>query len=724
MRSALAALLLFALVSLAVAQPSVVALEPESDILGLAVGGGYLAAAFANSTVAVYGLPSLTLQSLRQWELANVKIVGAGTLDNGLAVFALSNGTVLALDPKSGQIAWRADIASGLVERAVVRERWIVAVSKYSYRTEKGSVLLDRVLVYDAKLKATTFKVDRSSDIRLVYAFDVRVSGNLLLLVGIDTTCEICKLTDTYVVVYNLSSYERVFIKRIGECKADLNDRTLVVARVADGEGFLYDVLTGSWWQFELGAKVLDARARGGEGYVLAQRSSERVELYRVRAQTVVKVKEYPEGYLIAFLNGTPLIVGRVSVYVGDWKLSPMGWQPPWGPSAIFEYEEGVVVLYGRWLVLHVSLANTVSGGSEAKAVLTVLTEAGAVVEVVPLGVTVEANSTGVAVLALPAGSYEVKASKNGFLPRSANVTVAAGDRKTLELKLTPAQPPEPKASLSVVVKGLPANGTGDYKLEVVASNGSVIESVSLGNFSLEVPAPSVYTFRVFADGCVPRNETLQLSPGGRGVVVIECGRREESPVNPIQSSSEPDATADRARELAARLASYVQINATRSRPLVRNLPQLRDIEGRSVELAEGVKLLVFFYTKCTGCSFLVPKLKDLNVEVIMISPSSYDSEASLRSYSEHVNASGWYWVLDEGAKLTELFNVSAFPTVVVMEDGRVVFVGVGAAEEAQQLAGMATTLLARIADWLLDPAIAAIALGAALLLISEKLRR
>jgi hypothetical protein len=663
------------------------------------------------------------LQFLTRWELVTAKIVDAGALDNGLVVFVLSNGTALALDPMSGQVVWKAGIAGGRLERAAVRGRWVVAVSKYSYSTEKGSLELDRVLVYDAKLKAVTFKIDRSSDIRLVYAFNVKISGNLLLLVGIDTTCEICKLTDTYVVVYNLSSFERVFAERVGECKADLDGRTLLAARTEDGASFLYDLLAGSRWQFSVGARVLDARVKAGEGYVLVQQSGGKVELYRVCAQSVAKVGTYPEGYALALLNKTPLVVGRASVYVDGQRISPVEYEPPWKPSSILEYGEGVVVLYGRWLLLHVHSVGTLLRGFETTAVLTVLTEPGARVEALPLGVSEVANSSGVAVLTLPTGSYEVKVSKSGFRPAIANITVATGDRKTLELRLTPLQPSESKAFLSIVVKGLPANSTNDRMLEIVADNGSVIESRGLGNLTLEITAPGVYTLRVLADGCIPKNETLQLSLGDRELVLIECRGREASPENPVQNSTMPITASARTSELAARLVSYVQINATRSHPVMRGLPLLKDIDGRAVELAKGAKLLVFFYTKCAGCSLLVPKLKDLNAEVIMISPSSYDNEASLRSYSEHVNASGWYWVLDEGAKLTTLFNVSAFPTVVLIEEGRVAFVGVGAAEEAQQLADMAAALLARIADWLLDPAVAAIVLGAALLLVSERRR-
>ncbi|MCC6065334.1 MAG: hypothetical protein LM576_05070 [Thermofilum sp.] len=727
MRSLLwAALFLLAtLALLASAQPSVTALEPEAEVLGLAVSGNHLAAVYANGTLATYELPLLTPVCSARWNLGAVKPVGGGAVEGGLAVFVLSNGTVVAFNPASCSVAWKAELPGGRLERAVVGGRWVVAVAKYGYSTEKGSLELDRVLVYDVVLKALTFKVDRNSDIRLVYAFDVKVSGNLLLLVGIDTTCEICRLTDTYVVVYNLSTFERVFAERIGECKADLRGSALLAARVEDGTGFMSNLLTGARWEFKVGSRIADARVSGGEGYVLAQQPEGGVALYRIRGQGLVKAGVYPEGYAIAFLNGTPLIVGAASVYVGGQRLNPLGWSPPWKPSEIVEYGKGVLVQYGRWLLLNAYAA--AHSQPQSAATLVVVTEAGATVRVSPAGVSVVANETGMATLTLPPGAYEVSAWKEGFSPNSTRLALSAGERRFLELKLAPARPKQ-EAYFSVVFKGASGENLGNATLEVVSANGSLIYSGSLNAagrgapVKLALPAPGTYVVRVRADGCSWVSGPLPLLPGEEKGVEVECVEARQPSEAPAGNSS---SAAVNAREIAAALASYVAVNATRARSVVTNLPPVTDIDGASVELAKGVKLLVFFYTKCTGCSFLVPKLRALSVEVVMISPSSYDSEASLRSYSEKVNASGWRWVLDEGAQLTARFNVSAFPTVVLLEDGAVVFVGVGAAEEAQQLASTATSLLAALADWVEDPVFLALTLGAILsILVSGRVAR
>jgi len=714
--------LLTALALLVDAQPSVSALEPETEVLGLAVGGERLAIVYANSTLAVYELPLFTTACSAQWDLSAARPVSAGSVEGGLVAFALSNGTVVALDPASCRIGWRVNLPDERLERAVVSGRWVVAISKYGYSTGKGSLELDRVLVYDVGLRALTFKIDRSSDIRLVYAFDVKVSGNLLLLTGIDTTCEICKLTDTYVVVYNLSTFERVFAERIGECKADLSGSTLLAARVEDGVGFVHNLLTGARWQFKAGSRVLDAKVAGGEGYVLTRQPGGGVALYRVQGQDLIEAGAYPEGYAIAFLNGAPLVVGAASVYVDGQRLSPLSWLPPWKPSAILEHARGVVVLYGRWLLLYAYAAAPLQLQNAATVI--VVTEAGAVVKISPLDLSVAVNESGVAALTLPPGTYEVSAVKEGYTPSSTELTLSAGERKVLELRLAPAQP-KPEARLLITFREVPSSGLGNATLEVVAVNGSLVYNVSLSNaergasVQLTVPTLGTYIVRVRANGCSWTSEPLPLLPGEEKRVEVECAGAEQPSAAPAGNSSSASVNV---RELAAVLASYVTVNATRAHPTVNNILPVTDIDGGSVDLTNGVKLLFFFYTKCAGCSLLVPKLKALNIEVVMISPSSYDSEASLRSYREKVNASGWRWILDEGAQLTARFNVSAFPTLVLLEDGVVVFVGVGAAGEAQQLESIVAALLTAAAEWAVDPAILALALGAILsILVSER---
>ncbi|MEM5825550.1 MAG: hypothetical protein QXX58_03875, partial [Thermofilaceae archaeon] len=63
-------------------------------------------------------------------------------------------------------------------------------------------------------------------------------------------------------------------------------------------------------------------------------------------------------------------------------------------------------------------------------------------------------------------------------------------------------------------------------------------------------------------------------------------------------------------------------------------------------------------------------------------------------------------------AELAALFNVSAFPTVVLLNNGNVEFVGVGVAGEVFYLAEMFSAHLMEILDALKDPAVIAIVTG------------
>ena len=149
------------------------------------------------------------------------------------------------------------------------------------------------------------------------------------------------------------------------------------------------------------------------------------------------------------------------------------------------------------------------------------------------------------------------------------------------------------------------------------------------------------------------------------------------------------------------------------------------DLRGRPIHLDKGLKLVVFFYTKCAGCSLIVSALKNISgLEVVMVAPSTLDDETSLSAYARGVNASGWAWVLDGSRGLIDTFNVTAFPTLVLLNNGRVEFIGVGAAEEAGWLAESVLWRLEQLAGLLRDPAVGTALIGVALLLLSRRLER
>lgn len=82
----------------------------------------------------------------------------------------------------------------------------------------------------------------------------------------------------------------------------------------------------------------------------------------------------------------------------------------------------------------------------------------------------------------------------------------------------------------------------------------------------------------------------------------------------------------------------------------------------------------------------MLPVLKRIaesgNATVVSLSVSPLDTNEVLRRYIEENNVT---WLVGRaGDDLVQAFNVSAFPTVVVIDGDRVVFVGMGAKEELE----------------------------------------
>ncbi len=762
-------LLLAAIACLALAAAHAAALEPgvsrlelRAKVLELAVCGGQLYVAYDNGSIIRYELPSLRYAGVLL-SLGGAKVVGMGPVDDYSLAVALSDGTILVLDARTGHEVFKAELVreGEELERAVISGRRVVAVVKYRY----SGGWLDRLIVYDLSLRARVFERDVYSKDRLVYVFDVKVWGELLLLVYIDTTCEICKLTDTLVDVYNMTDFTKLFSKRLGECIADLDSSAVVAVNVRNGKG-VYHSFTGVEREFRVEGEPLDVRVRGGVGYLLLK-TSEGVSLSRVTRSSVIPVDDYEEGLRISFLGGELLVAGVDYLYVEGSRLRVVNLIPPQRPARALEYEGGVVLLYGKRLLYSVYL--------QAKGLLIVRTEPGARVEVRPGGYQTVANESGVACLKLAPGSYEVWVSKEGFAPSLREVEVKPGDETEIEIPLTRAGAGPQNATLKVVVVD---ESTGhSLSATVYVYNGSRLIAIRpiRGECFISL-RPGNYTLRVVAEGYEESNITVSLKPGlreeevvrlrdvvlrvctvpevtlrlvGEDGVVLEPASREGNclvfrrvpPGNytvDVGESCEANVTRivvgssgvnvsvqvecrvgeANAAEVVRRLASYVVISRNTTGSMPRELLVVRDIDDEVVRLDRGVIVLFFFYTKCPGCEVLLSRvsgLEKLGAEIVMVSPSIYDTRESLDAYRASKNLT-WHVVLDEGSRLTRALNISSFPTVVVLEDGEVRYVGVGAAEEVPQLAEKLLSALGPLAEVLEDPALISALIGAAML--------
>lgn len=664
MRRLLTAALPLLFVAVAFSQPHIVTREFDASIVGSASAGDKLAIALANGSVIVYGMPDLT-----QISKVNLKFddqpIGIGFRGGALLTLAFSNGTIVEIDLASGGIARAEHVKlSEKAYKAVIKDRWVVFVSRYDYSTGKGSVKLDRLTIYDLKINSVTFVMDRKSGM-LVYVFDIKIYNDLMLLTWIDTTCEICQLDDTFITIYNLTSYERIYVERFGECAADIDGKAVIAARVKDGKGIYLDLRSMRSYDFEVGIRPLGARLINGTGYVLARDpSTGKVSLFRVQGPSVHKTTDVPggeRGYSLFFVGGS-VAVAAPSFILFDGRSYPTAPYPiPWLPSLIGEGRKWAAFRYGNYLLAVVSAVE-----STLNVTVTVRTEPYSTIHIEEVGTTLEVGATGAVSLSLPPGSYTIRVSKDGVGSNYTKIDVAPG--------------------------------TANLELEV-----KLVRSDS-GNQANEIPSEHGTSFQP--------NQSLN------GVNVVK--KNETTSNLPIDLAPEQPASSVNVTELREKLIKLTQLQ--RQTPLtIMRLPAMVDLEGNRVNLSEGVKLLVFFYTKCTGCSVLVPKLKDLDVKVVMIAPTYYDDESSLKIYSNGVNASGWSWVLDRGGQLVSAFNVSAYPTVVLISDGRVEFIGVGAEGEALELAQRLWSSAQSILRVVGDPAVIAVLAGLALLGVAAR---
>lgn len=691
-------------VLLSIAQPRLFTFELESNIAATAFNDRTLVLAFTNSSVTIFSMPYF--EALASTRLTyETPPIGMGFLRDSRLVVAFSNGTIVFLNPHTGSFIGREKAFDITVYKAVVGGNWIVFLEKYNYRTEKGFVKLDRLLVYDTNLKAITFVLDRDTG-RLVYAFDVKIVSNMMLLTWIDTTCEICKLDDTFVTLYDLSTGTRIFIERFGECKFDFDPHAMVAVRTVDGRGLYYDISAGRKYTFEVPGKPLDVRVSGSVGYVLARDpSTGAVSLYRVHGDFVSKIESYPSSernYALLIFEGEPAVAAPSFIMIKGVNYKVATYPIPWAPRVVAEGPSWAAILYGRSVLTLLGLVSK----KHVYVNVTITTEPFTFLNIKEINLTVQADEKGVVTLNLPRGEYTVTAWKEGFRQNETRIVVGSNDEKIV-IKLES----EGEVEAPVFAKGflnITVVGADEAIVEVLNGTKKVVSSTVSQTFKLELQ-PGEYQVIARVNGCSDRaNATVSAGKVYNVLLSLECHT-----APPAESPVEEGLTlAVNLSLLRAKLAEYTQLKRHYQEAIPLNLPFITDLEGRTLELSKGVKIVVFFYTKCTGCSFLIPKLKELTAEVIMVAPTAYDDENSLRSYAVEVNASGWAWALDRDAQLAALFNVSAFPTVVLLNNGRVEFVGVGAAEEVYHLAEIFLGNLMKSLDVLRDPAVVALILG------------
>lgn len=129
------------------------------------------------------------------------------------------------------------------------------------------------------------------------------------------------------------------------------------------------------------------------------------------------------------------------------------------------------------------------------------------------------------------------------------------------------------------------------------------------------------------------------------------------------------------------------------------DLGSITVVGGSELDLLEASrsKILVIelFYTQCTGCKYMLPALRMLSQRndtiVVSLSVSPSDTPEVLRRYSIENNVS-WYLGKDEQG-ISNRVNATSFPTILVVKNGTLFFMGVGAAKEIEEAKNKVSSL-------------------------------
>ncbi|QOJ79565.1 carboxypeptidase regulatory-like domain-containing protein [Infirmifilum lucidum] len=278
-------------------------------------------------------------------------------------------------------------------------------------------------------------------------------------------------------------------------------------------------------------------------------------------------------------------------------------------------------------------------------------------------------------------GNYSLRVQAPLYISQSLNFSLEQNRNLTVTLKretfnLTLLSPRETSLKVKISRIDSPSSPV------VVGVEQGLVKTVKLeaGSYQMSiVETPGNYTCRLNASTIVWRTGLDNL------VVRVECSL--------IKTGEEAHLA-----EILARIGNETLVSRRVSKSV--SLGSITLYNGQQLDLAEASwnKILVIelFYTQCTGCKYLIPLLKRLSERndtvVVSITVSQTDTPDILKRYSLDNNIT-WPIGYDD-VRIASQVNATSFPTVLVIKDGSLVLVGIGAKKELEEAQNKYASLL------------------------------
>lgn len=297
----------------------------------------------------------------------------------------------------------------------------------------------------------------------------------------------------------------------------------------------------------------------------------------------------------------------------------------------------------------------------------------GAVVELTGSGVeySLITGSDGKAVFDVVKGRYKLRVEAPGYVPLVREIYV----KNDTSVKVTLVKP------RIFLRASLEAAGKGRGHVLIVSPNGTVVANLTVGGSVVVEVQRGVYRAEASEKGCTVKPGVFVVNGNKSLTLTLSC-----KSFTPKNVESQRVLLEKVVSILKSETLRYVEVNVSVK------LPILEAPNGTPVDLNSmaGGKILVmeFFYTKCTGCRYLLPTLKRIaslrGVSLVSITVSPADTEQVVDAYRREHGV--WWPILRDTVSLYHRLNVTNYPTVAVYYNGRVVFIGVGSKREVEAL--------------------------------------
>lgn len=268
----------------------------------------------------------------------------------------------------------------------------------------------------------------------------------------------------------------------------------------------------------------------------------------------------------------------------------------------------------------------------------------------------------------LSEGRYRVKVTKQNFYEKEELVDISPGESPIEKVVILKKRKPY----LTVT---LPANSSITHLIISGPNFEQKIENITQNIYVLPLPDTGYYLIKAFAKCGSKKYEIYVEQNATINIEQIKC-------YNNILNASLGERMGMLLREIKGELSKHVIYLEEKEIPVSGVLTSYDRTFVLNLNSKDEIIILELFYTKCWGCEKLIPLINNLSKTyntIIggMVTIYQTDSDQDIEEYIKAHNVE--VPVFRDTLSLKEKVGVSVVPAVIVIVDGKIRLVGVGA---------------------------------------------